>query len=42
MVVLTPVGKFSYWLSRLAPVLFERIQARQLAQELNDHRGNPG
>ena len=34
LLVLTPVGKLSYWLSRLAPTLYERIMARQLREEL--------
>lgn len=34
LLVLTPVGKISYWISRLAPVLYERIMARQLRSEL--------
>ena len=32
--VLTPVGKLSYWISRLAPVLYERIMAGQVKDEL--------
>jgi NAD(P)-dependent dehydrogenase (short-subunit alcohol dehydrogenase family) len=34
LLVLTPVGKTTYWLSRLAPGLYERIMAKQLKQEL--------
>ena len=34
LLVLTPVGKLSYWLSRLAPILYERIMARQVKEEL--------
>jgi NAD(P)-dependent dehydrogenase (short-subunit alcohol dehydrogenase family) len=34
LLVLTPVGKLSYWISRLAPTLYERIMARQLRDEL--------
>lgn len=34
MLVLTPVGKMTYWLSRLAPGLYEAIMARQLREEL--------
>jgi NAD(P)-dependent dehydrogenase (short-subunit alcohol dehydrogenase family) len=34
LLVLTPVGKMTYWLSRLAPGLYERIMARQLKEEL--------
>jgi len=34
MVVITPVGKLSYWISRLAPVFYERLMARQVKEEL--------
>lgn len=34
LLVLTPVGKLSYWLSRLAPVTYERLMARMLRKEL--------
>jgi NAD(P)-dependent dehydrogenase (short-subunit alcohol dehydrogenase family) len=34
LLLLTPVGKMTYWLSRLAPGLFETIMAKQLKQEL--------
>jgi len=34
LLVLTPVGKLSYWISRLAPTLYERIMARQVREEL--------
>jgi NAD(P)-dependent dehydrogenase (short-subunit alcohol dehydrogenase family) len=34
LLVLTPVGKMTYWLSRLAPGLYERIMAKQLKEEL--------
>ena len=34
LLVLTPVGKLSYLISRLAPTLYERIMARQLRDEL--------
>jgi NAD(P)-dependent dehydrogenase (short-subunit alcohol dehydrogenase family) len=34
LLVLTPVGKLSYWISRLAPVLYERLMARQVKEEL--------
>jgi short-subunit dehydrogenase len=34
LLVLTPVGKLSYWISRLLPTLYERIMARQLKEEL--------
>jgi short-subunit dehydrogenase len=34
MVVLTPVGKIAYWFSRLMPMVYERLMARQFAVEL--------
>jgi len=34
LLVLTPVGKLAYWVSRLAPVLYERLMARQVREEL--------
>jgi len=34
MLVLTPVGKLSYWINRLLPTLYERMMARQLKEEL--------
>ena len=34
LAVLTPVGQMAYWISRLAPNLYERLMARQLAVEL--------
>ena len=34
LLVLTPIGKLSYWISRLAPILYERIMARQVKDEL--------
>jgi NAD(P)-dependent dehydrogenase (short-subunit alcohol dehydrogenase family) len=34
MLVLTPIGKMTYWLSRLAPGIYESIMARQLKEEL--------
>jgi len=34
LLVLTPVGKLAYWVSRLAPVLYERLMARQVKEEL--------
>ncbi|NCC95097.1 MAG: SDR family oxidoreductase, partial [Opitutae bacterium] len=34
MVVLTPVGKIAYAFSRLMPLVYERLMARQLAVEL--------
>jgi len=35
LLILTPVGKLSYWISRFAPVLYERLMARQVREELN-------
>jgi NAD(P)-dependent dehydrogenase (short-subunit alcohol dehydrogenase family) len=34
MLILTPTGKMTYWLSRLAPGLYERIMANRLKHEL--------
>jgi NAD(P)-dependent dehydrogenase (short-subunit alcohol dehydrogenase family) len=34
LLVLTPVGKLSYWISRLAPILYERLMARKVKEEL--------
>jgi len=34
MLVLTPTGKLTYWLSRLAPGLYEKIMAKKLKHEL--------
>ena len=34
MLVLTPVGKLSYWINRLAPGLYARIMTRQVREEL--------
>jgi len=34
ILILTPTGKMTYWLSRLAPGLYERIMANQLRHEL--------
>lgn len=34
LLVLTPVGKLSYWLSRLAPVVYERLMTHKLREEL--------
>jgi len=33
--VLTPVGKITWWMSRLLPPLYERIMAKQLKSELD-------
>lgn len=35
LLVLTPVGKITWWMSRLAPPLYERIMAKQLKSELD-------
>jgi NAD(P)-dependent dehydrogenase (short-subunit alcohol dehydrogenase family) len=34
MLILTPTGKMTYWLSRLAPALYEKTMADKLKQEL--------
>jgi len=34
MLVLTPTGKMTYWLSRLAPGIYEKVMANALKQEL--------
>jgi NAD(P)-dependent dehydrogenase (short-subunit alcohol dehydrogenase family) len=34
ILVLSPIGKLTYWLSRIAPTLYERLMARQLRSEL--------
>lgn len=34
LLVLTSVGKLAYWISRLTPVLYERLMARQVEAEL--------
>jgi NAD(P)-dependent dehydrogenase (short-subunit alcohol dehydrogenase family) len=34
ILILTPTGKMTYWLSRFAPGLYEKIMANQLKQEL--------
>ena len=34
LVVLTPVGRIAYWVSRLMPLTYERLMARQFAVEL--------
>lgn len=34
LLVLSPVGKLTYWLSRMAPGLYERLMVRQLKSEL--------
>jgi len=34
LLILTPVGLLSYWISRFAPVFYERLMARQLREEL--------
>lgn len=39
LVVLTPVGKIAYWVSRLMPLTYERLMARQFAVELEREGG---
>lgn len=34
LLVITPIGKLSYWINRLTPRLYERIMARQVKAEL--------
>jgi NAD(P)-dependent dehydrogenase (short-subunit alcohol dehydrogenase family) len=34
LLVITPVGKLTYWMNRFAPMLYERIMARHLKEEL--------
>jgi NAD(P)-dependent dehydrogenase (short-subunit alcohol dehydrogenase family) len=34
LLVLTPVGKLTYWIHRFVPKLYERLMARQLKEEL--------
>jgi NAD(P)-dependent dehydrogenase (short-subunit alcohol dehydrogenase family) len=34
MLVLTPIGKLSYWINKLVPRLYERLMARQVREEL--------
>jgi NAD(P)-dependent dehydrogenase (short-subunit alcohol dehydrogenase family) len=34
LLVLTPAGKIGYWISRLSPILYERLMARSLRAEL--------
>jgi hypothetical protein len=41
LVVLTPVGKIAYWVSRLMPLTYERLMARQFAVELAREAQNP-
>ncbi|MGM0427146.1 MAG: SDR family oxidoreductase [Thermodesulfobacteriota bacterium] len=38
LLVLTRVGKLSYWIHRISPGLYERIMARQLKSELTGQR----
>jgi len=35
LLVLTPVGKLAYWVNKLAPLLYERLMARQVKEELD-------
>ena len=34
LLILSPLGKLTYWINRLNPVLYERIMTRQLREEL--------
>ena len=34
LLVLTPVGRLTYWMNRFAPIMYERLMARQLKDEL--------
>ena len=34
LLILTPVGKLAYWVNKLAPILYERLMARQVRGEL--------
>jgi short-subunit dehydrogenase len=34
LLVLTPLGKMGYWISRIFPILYERMMARKLRAEL--------
>jgi short-subunit dehydrogenase len=34
LLVITPVGKLTYWINRLSPMFYERMMARQLKGEL--------
>jgi NAD(P)-dependent dehydrogenase (short-subunit alcohol dehydrogenase family) len=34
LLLLTPVGRLTYWMTRVAPTLYERIMAAQLKEEL--------
>ena len=38
LVILTPIGKIGYWISRLAPSFYERQMARTLKSELDAQR----
>ena len=42
MLILTPVGKLAYWVSRLAPRIYERMMARQFEVELRESRPGGG
>jgi len=42
LLVLTPVGKISYWISRILPTLYERMMARKLRAELEGDDRMPG
>lgn len=34
LIVLSPVGKFTYWISRFAPLFYEQLMAKKLKEEL--------
>ncbi|MDF1590270.1 MAG: SDR family oxidoreductase [Desulfobacterales bacterium] len=34
LIVLSPVGKLTYWLNRIAPLLYERLMTRKLKDEI--------
>ena len=37
LLILTPVGKLSYYLNKFAPPLYERMMARQLGRKFGIH-----
>ena len=39
MVVLTFMGKLGYWISRIAPIFYEKMMARKLRSELEKQQG---
>ncbi|MCP3944267.1 MAG: SDR family oxidoreductase [Desulfobacteraceae bacterium] len=34
LIIITPVGKLAYWISRIAPVIYEKLMTRQFKSEL--------